>query len=47
MPGTTRTIAFRKPGVYKLSVMNVQSSEERGLNTLGPDHKLSLTIIAR
>lgn len=45
--GTIRTIVFRKPGVYKLAVANVQSSVERNLVTLGPDNKLSLTIIAR
>jgi len=45
--GTIRTIAFRKPGVYKLAVMNVQSSVERNLQTLGPDNKPSLTIIVR
>jgi len=42
--GTTRTIVFAKRGVYKLTVKNVQSSEERGLVTLGPDNGLTLTV---
>jgi hypothetical protein len=45
--GTIRTLVVRKPGVYKLVVTNVQSSAERNLTTLGPDNKLSLTIVAR
>lgn len=45
--GTIRTIVFRKAGVYKLAVTNVQSSEERGLVTLGPDSTLALTIVVR
>jgi len=45
--GTIRTVVLRKPGVYKLAVTNVQSSVERNLVTLGPDNKLSLTIIVR
>ena len=45
--GTVRTIVFRKPGVYRLAVRNVQSSEERGLVTLGPDNALSLTVVVR
>ncbi len=45
--GTVRTIVFRKPGVYRLVVTNAQSSEERGLQTLGPDNTLSLTIVVR
>lgn len=42
--GTTRTIVFRKSGVYKLKAKNVQSSEEMGLETLGPDNRLMLTV---
>ncbi len=45
--GTIRTTVFRRPGVYKLAVTNVQSSVERGLQTLGPDNALSLTIVVR
>ena len=45
--GTIRTIAFRKPGVYKLAVTNVQSSVERNLQTLAPDNKPLLTIVVR
>lgn len=42
--GTTRTIVFRKAGLYKLKGTNVQSSDERGLDTLGPDNVLTLTV---
>ena len=45
--GTIRTIVLRAPGVYKLTVTNVQSSVERNLVTLGPDNKLLLTIVVR
>ena len=43
--GTARTIVFRKPGRYVLRAKNLQSSEERGLETLGPDNLLRLTVI--
>jgi hypothetical protein len=45
--GTLRTIVFRKAGVYRLAVANVQTSEERGLQTLGPDNALSLTVVVK
>ena len=42
--GTTRTIVFRKAGVYRLVARNVQTSEEIGLQTLGADNALRLTV---
>jgi hypothetical protein len=42
--GTSRTIAFAKKGVYVLSATNMQSSTEMGLQTLGPDNTLRLTV---
>jgi hypothetical protein len=42
--GTTRTIVFAKPGVYRLVAQNVETSEEMGLQTLGPDNVLRLTV---
>jgi len=45
--GTTRAIVFRKAGVYRLTAKNVQSSEQQGLQTLGPDNGLTLTVIVR
>ena len=36
--GTTRTIVFRKVGLYKLVAKNVQTSDEVGLETLGEDN---------
>lgn len=45
--GTTRTIVFRKRGVYRLVARNVQSSEEMGLQTLGADNVLRLIVRVR
>lgn len=45
--GTTRTILFPRRGVYRLTVRNVQSSAEVGLQTLGPDNVLRLTVVVR
>jgi hypothetical protein len=45
--GTVRTIVFRRPGTYKLTVTNVQTSVEKDLETLGPDNTLSLTVVVR
>lgn len=42
--GTQRTIAFPKRGVYVLQATNVQSSAEVGLQTLGADNVLRLTV---
>jgi len=46
-PGTVRTIAFAKVGVYKLRAVNVISSEQAGMATLGPDNTLLLTVRVR
>ena len=45
--GTVRTIVFKKAGVYKLMAKNVQTSEEMGMQTLGPDNTLRLTVVVR
>lgn len=45
--GTTRTIVFRRPGTYRLRARNVQSSEQAGLQTLGPDNVPTLTVVVR
>lgn len=42
--GTVRTIAFAKRGVYKLRATNVETSEQMGLATLGPDNTLVLNV---
>jgi hypothetical protein len=42
--GTTHLLVFKKAGVYKLMAMNVQSSEEMGLMTLGEDNMPVLTV---
>ncbi|HXY16783.1 MAG TPA: hypothetical protein VEH55_00165 [Gaiellaceae bacterium] len=43
-PGTVRTLVFAKRGVYKLQAKNVESSEQMGMPTLGPDNTLLLTV---
>ena len=43
-PGTTRTIVFRKVGLYRLKAKNVESSADMGLPTLGHDNTLVLTV---
>jgi hypothetical protein len=45
--GATRTIVFRKPGVYKLRVKNVQTPQEVGLQVLGRPNLLRLTVVVR
>lgn len=47
MAGTTYTVSFPKPGVYKLTGENVQTSDEVGLETLGEDNVLTLTVVVR
>jgi hypothetical protein len=42
--GTAHTLVFKKAGVYKLMAMNVQSSEEMNLQTLGADNMPVLTV---
>ena len=42
--GTVRTLVFAKRGVYKLQATNVESSEQMGMTTLGPDNVLVLTV---
>lgn len=45
--GTTRTLVFRKAGLYKLVAKNVQTSAEIGLQTLGEDNFLKLKVRVR
>jgi hypothetical protein len=42
--GTARTIVFARAGVYRLKAVNVESSEQMGMSTLGPDNVLLLTV---
>ena len=46
-PGTVRTIVFARAGVYKFSATNVETSEQVGLQTIGPDNVLGLTVTVR
>ena len=45
--GTARTIRFVHAGMYKLQAVNVESSAQQGLQTLGPDNTLVLTVRVR
>ena len=45
--GTTRVVTFKKVGVYRFTGTNVQTSDEMGLETLGDDNALKLTIRVR
>lgn len=42
--GTSRTIAFPKRGTYVVRAVNLQTSTEMGLQTLGADNTLTLTV---
>ncbi|MGE5274651.1 MAG: hypothetical protein ACM3QU_12955 [Verrucomicrobiota bacterium] len=45
--GTSRAITFPRSGIYRLTATNVQASADVGLQTLGPDNVLVLTIVVR
>lgn len=45
--GTTRAFVFRKSGRYVFEATNLQSSDELGLETLGEDNTLTLTVRVR
>jgi hypothetical protein len=45
--GSTRTITFRKAGVYRLTATNVQTPEQRGLVVLGEANTLTLTVVVK
>jgi hypothetical protein len=45
--GASRTLRFRKTGVYRLTATNVQTPEERGLVTLGETNRLTLTVVVK
>jgi hypothetical protein len=45
--GTVRTIVFPRAGVYRIQAVNVESSEQMGMTTLGPDNVLHLSIRVR
>ena len=45
--GQTRTILFRRAGVYRVRATNIQTPEERGLVMLGPPNTLIVTIVVK
>jgi len=46
-PGTGQVLAFAKRGVYRFQATSTMSSEAMGLQTLGPDNVLVLTVRVR
>jgi hypothetical protein len=46
-PGTSHMLVFKKKGVYRLQAVNVQTPEELGLETMGPDNHPTLTVRVR
>lgn len=42
--GTRHTLVFKKRGVYRFVATNVQTPEERGLETLGPTNRPRLIV---
>lgn len=42
--GTSRTIVFRARGTYIVRAVNLQSSDQVGLQTLGADNQLTLVV---
>jgi hypothetical protein len=47
MSGTMHTLTFRHRGVFHFTFTNVQTPEERGLETLGPTNTPKLTVVVR
>lgn len=45
--GTVHTLTFKRRGTYHYTFVNVQTPEERGLETLGPTNHPKLTVIVR
>jgi len=43
-PGTVRAVVFTRTGVYRFRAVNVQSSTDAGLQTIGSDNVLFLTV---
>jgi hypothetical protein len=39
-----RLLAFRRAGLYRFEAKNIQTSEELGLQTLGPDNTLRIVV---
>ena len=45
--GASRTVVFRKAGVYRLTATNVQTPEGRGLTVLGEANALTLIVVVK
>jgi hypothetical protein len=46
-PGTSHVLVFKKKGVYRLQAVNVQTPQDLGLETMGPDNHPTLTVRVR
>jgi len=45
--GTAHTLVFGKRGVYRFTATNVQTPQERGLDTIGPTNRPVLVVRVR
>jgi hypothetical protein len=46
-PGTVHVLVFKKRGLYSLQAVNVQTPQDLGLETMGPDNHPTLTVRVR
>jgi len=46
-PGTSHTLVFARRGLYRFRATSTMTSEQMGLQTLGPDNVLTLTVRVR
>ena len=46
-PGTVHVLVFKKRGLYRLQAVNVQTPQDLGLETMGPDNHPTLTVRVR
>ena len=47
VPGQTRSWVFRRAGTYRVKLVNVEKSTDVGLQSLGEDNVLTLTVVVR
>lgn len=47
VPGETQSFRFAKPGTYRLQLVNTERSTDVGLQSLGDDNVLTLTVRVR
>lgn len=47
VPGETQSFVFAKPGTYRLKLVNTERSTDVGLQSLGEDNVLTLTVVVK